>query len=61
MTRREFVPSTKYDHGGWWAIVTVPGYQPYVTKARTTRLGARWAAGRIARKLNRLERKGLVR
>jgi len=59
---RTFWPSTRYDHLGWWAIVTatVPGANAgrYWREPRFTRWGAQWAAARMAQKLNRYERKG---
>jgi hypothetical protein len=58
---RKFIPSVRYDDG-WWAYVSVDGASPgYWRKPRFTRWGATFASRRVARKLNRLERRGLLR
>jgi hypothetical protein len=59
---RHFIPRSSYDGYAWVALVHVEGASsPYYRGARLTRLGARFAARRRARKLNRLEAKGLAR
>lgn len=50
---------TKYATGAWWALVYADGApDPYWRGPRFTPLGARLAAWRMARKLNRLDAKG---
>jgi len=61
--RRVFTHSVIYRSGGsWWARVVADGSAaPYWQDPRITRRGAQFAAWRRARKLNRLEKRGMVK
>jgi hypothetical protein len=58
---RVFRPKVQYNSFGWFAEVWADGASAaYMKRARITRWGASLVARRLARKLNRLERKGLL-
>ena len=59
--QRLFTPRVQYTSNGWFAQVYVDGsMQPYWRASRLTKLGAKYLARRMARKYNRLEKRGLV-
>lgn len=62
MTERRFTSRAVYTSHGWFAQVYSGEGQfgPYLQRARMTHRGAAFAAWRLARKLNRLEKRGAL-
>lgn len=61
-SKRVFRGQVVYTSNGWFAEVYADdGPKPYLFRARVTRWGARRTARRLARKLNRREKQGVLR